>query len=140
MSNFDKAWGKNVEEESADEFLSRQGYESLFTWVVVVAGKESDRPSAHFYEAMVGDGNLVRVQPKVSEDLLRTSKRLFGIDHPFLAVELVHKTPERSRASEVFDISLEPECLSGKSPCERVEELPSEYFGKNAHRDKEVVS
>lgn len=62
--------GKDVKKEPPDELMNRYGYGSFLTGILIVTGEESDPVVAYLHEAMVGDGNLVRVESQVLEDVV----------------------------------------------------------------------
>jgi hypothetical protein len=129
-----------MDEESSDKALSSQTNGSSFAGVVVVSGKESDHASVEFNEAMVGDGNPVSIETQVFDYLLGASKRRFGVDHPFLTIQLPDETLKGMDLVKVLNVCTESEFVCEKGIFEIREELASEDLGKGPHRDKKIVS
>lgn len=128
MTGLHESFGKDVEEEPSDELIRRYGYGSFLTGIFIVTGEESDPVVAYLHEAMVGDGNLVRIESQVLEDEVGSSKRLFGVDDPFFLVEFVHESPEILRPLEVMDAVEEPQLVPGIRLFEKVEKLAGEFL------------
>ncbi len=98
MADLDQAFGKNMEQESSHEFFSSHTYLSFGARVLVVPGKEGDYVGVQGNQTMVGYGNPVGVQAKVSEDLLGASEWFCVIHVPFLAIELVLQSVKSNRS------------------------------------------
>ena len=45
-------------------------------------------------KAMVGDGDAMGIATEIAEDMMRATKRGFGIDHPVLAVQGTQESVE----------------------------------------------
>lgn len=140
VADLDEAFWKDMEQESSDEFFNGHTYPSFCTGVLVVPGKEGDLAMGQFNQAVVGDGDSVRVKPKVCEDLLWSSKGLFRVHYPFLAVEVFHQAFESKRIVKVTDASLKAELIFGKSRVEQVKKLALEFLGQGSHGDEKTVS
>ena len=84
MSDFDETRGKHMEEETADELYGWEGYLSGFLGIAIIPCMESHFAILATDQSMVGDGHSVGIATDIRIDLLGASKRLFGIDHPFL--------------------------------------------------------
>ena len=73
-----------MEEETADKLQGREGELSGLLGIAVIPCIESHLAVLATDQSMVGDGHSVGVATDIRIDLLGASKRLFGIDHPFL--------------------------------------------------------
>lgn len=82
MANADEAFGKDVEEESAEEFLGVKGEGPFSGEGVAVADGEGDGVGIEGDEAMIGDADAMGVVAEVSKELGGASERAFGIDDP----------------------------------------------------------
>ena len=76
-----------MEEETSDKLVGRDGKEPVLAWDGVVPGSEGDFPICHAHQPLIGDGHPVSVAAYILEDVLRSAKGFFGIDHPFFASE-----------------------------------------------------
>lgn len=80
-----EAWGKSMEKEAAQEFGGGEGHDTLAVAVAVVLPKELDRMVILAEEALVGDGDSVRVTPEIFKDLAGPSEGWFGVNDPVCA-------------------------------------------------------
>ena len=81
----DEAAGQNVEKEASQELLRGKRHRSLLAAVGIILPAESDLIIVERHEAVIGDGHAMGVAGEVTDDLLRSAERWFGIDHPVLA-------------------------------------------------------
>ena len=91
-----------MEEETADELDGREGDPSGFLGIAVIPGVESHLAVLATDQAMIGDGHSVGVATDIRIDLLRTSKRFFGINDPLLAPKFFEETIEGLFFFEAF--------------------------------------
>jgi len=84
-ANADEAAGQNVEKEASQELLRGKRHRSLLAAVGIILPAESDLIIVERHEAVIGDGHAMGVAGEVTDDLLRSAERWFGIDHPVLA-------------------------------------------------------
>ncbi len=106
MEDSDKTLGQNMEEEALDKLVSGESNEPVFPWDGVVPGAESYFPVCHAHQPLVGDGYPVGVAADILEDVLRSAKGLFGIDHPFLASEFSYEAAEHLWRLQVVESAL----------------------------------
>src|SRR5262249_6625423 len=82
---------QNVKEKASHELGGRQGHGLDARSVSVVFPGESHVVIGNLYQAMIGDGDAVRVAAQIAENLLRPGKGLLAVDHPV-------DPPERGKA------------------------------------------
>ena len=77
-----------MQQESSDEFRARNCHR--FDCVAVATVAVGERHVAVFdrLDAVVADGDAVRIAPKVVENFLGPAERRLAVDHPVLSVEL----------------------------------------------------
>ncbi len=79
--------GKQVQQESAQEIVEREGPELLFIVVSRIAPAESNLAIDKGNQAMVGDGHAMGVAAQIMQYIFGTTERTFQVDHPALSVE-----------------------------------------------------
>lgn len=84
IANAVESSGENVEEESSDKLIGREGHDFLLIVVAVVPPMEFHLPVFDIDEPMVGNSNAVGVAADVVYHLLRASEGRLGVDDPFL--------------------------------------------------------
>ena len=70
----DEAGGKQVEQEAAQELLDRERHQALLIAVGGVSPAKGDLVVGQGDEAMVGDGDAMRVASEVVENMLRAAE------------------------------------------------------------------
>ena len=66
MTDADKAFGKQVQEEAAQELIQRQGHQLVFIVVGGVAPTKGDGVVDQGNQALVGDGDTMGVVTEVA--------------------------------------------------------------------------
>lgn len=77
-----KALGQDVQQEAANELVDRDGHDLLPIAVPVVLPAETNGVVLDVDEAVVGDGDAVRIAPDIVEHLGRSGEGRFGKDDP----------------------------------------------------------
>jgi len=86
MSNPDEPLRQNVQQESPDELLGREGHFAFLVAMSIVPPTKSDVIAVKRNQSVIGDGHTMGVTAKVTENLFRTTKGRLGIDYPFVPV------------------------------------------------------
>ena len=86
-----EAGGKHVEQEAAQELVHGQGHEALLVAVGGVSPAKGDLVVGQGDEAMVGDGDAMRVASEVVENMLRATEGRFAVDDPIVVEQLPEK-------------------------------------------------
>ena len=76
-------FGQNVKQEAADELLGRELHGFVLVVVAVIPPAEPNFAVLEVKQAVVGEGDAMRILRNVPENLLRPGKRSFGVHHPF---------------------------------------------------------
>ena len=82
MANTDKAIGKDMGKETADELEDMQGHLFLFAIITVIEIFEGNGVFAKGDNAMIGNGNAEDVATEIFEQLLFVVERFLDIDFP----------------------------------------------------------
>ena len=82
--------GQDVEQKAADELGRRERHELVPRSVGVVLPGEGDAFVADRDQAVIGNGDAVRIAAQVTQNLLGAGKGLLAVDHPI-------EPPERAR-------------------------------------------
>jgi hypothetical protein len=80
----DKAAGQNMEQETAQELLRREGHHSLVISVGIILPAESHLVVLEGDEAVVGDGDAMSVAGEIAENVMGAAERRLGVDDPVL--------------------------------------------------------
>ena len=87
-----KALGQDVQQEAADELIGGEGHDFLPIVVAIVLPSEADPAVLDVAQAVVGNGDAVRIASDVFEDLLGSGKGRLGKDDP-------RGSPQRSKVA-----------------------------------------
>jgi hypothetical protein len=87
MPDLDEPRRQNVETEAAEElrWLKRHRSDLTAVGIVFVLERNRARLGIQRLQSAVGDGDPMRITTQVGQYRLRTGKRSFGVDHPFMA-------------------------------------------------------
>ena len=76
-------------QEALDKGMSFefQGLELIA--LLPIAESKADQPISDIHDAVVGDGDAMRVAPDILDDLLGSFEGSLGVDHPVFVIELI---------------------------------------------------
>ena len=94
MADAGESERQDMQQEAADELIGVQAHGLLAIAVGVIAPAKAHVLSVEINQAVVGDGNLVRVAPEVGQHLSGAGERRFGIDHPVVGAKCGFETGE----------------------------------------------
>src|SRR5271169_2493012 len=94
IANAVESTGENVEEESPDELLRREGHRFLLIVVTIVPPVELHLSVFDIQESMVGNRDSVGIAAQVVHHLLRSGEGRFGVDDPLQVVQRLEITAE----------------------------------------------
>ena len=139
VTNADKPFGQDVEEEAPYEFLGIQLHYLLPAIVRIVLVAETDPSVPHAEKPRVGDCDSMRVPCQVVVDMLGACKRGLGVDDPLLPVQCPFQRGEFLRAGQGRRAPLERETAFGVGLLQFCEELAAKQAGKNPDREQVVL-
>lgn len=90
-----KSARQHMDQETADEFVTREGHCLLAVVIPVILPAETDLAVIHGHQPIVGNCDAVGVAPDVVENLGRACERPLRVDHPLGIVGWRQMTPER---------------------------------------------
>ncbi len=76
--------GKYVKQEPTDEFVSAERHRLVTVAIAIIFPAKLNRAVIDIEQAIVGDGDAVRVSCNILEDLLRSGEGALRVDHPIL--------------------------------------------------------
>ena len=83
VPNAYETFGKQVQQEAAQEFIERKGHQLLFVVVSGIPPAKGDLPFSERDEAMVGDGYAMGVATQILEStVLWATEGWFRVHHP----------------------------------------------------------
>ena len=102
MPDLDEAWRQDVQTETAEELLQRERHRAELAFVGVVFIAEGERTVLEIQplQPAVGDGHPVGVAAQIRQHGLRTGKRPFGVNDPFVASEPTQPPGKGNRLGE----------------------------------------
>src|SRR3984957_18877725 len=85
---------QHMDQEAADELLGREGHRLLAVVVPIILPAETNLTVVHGYQAVVGDGDTVRIAPVIVDNLGRPGEWPLRKDPPLGGVERCQVTSE----------------------------------------------
>jgi hypothetical protein len=130
--------GQGMQEEPADELegIEVEGAKTAASCVVLIT--ERHDPVLEGQQAVIRDGDAVRVASQVLQHRLRAAERSFGVDDPLGAAGLGDQALERGRLGEPFQGPMEAEPSVVEGPLEQSEELAPEQATQDPDGEEEV--
>lgn len=138
MPNANKAFGQDVKQEAAEEFLGVEGEGSFPADRVAIPDGEGDRGGTEGNEAMVGDADPMGVVSKVSEEMGGVAERAFGIDDPGFLIKRISEGTPSVRFLKITEATRQDEFSVLAGLDETLEEQMLEALAEHLH-GQEVV-
>lgn len=138
MADADEAFGEDVEEEAAKEFVGVEGEGSFAGESVAVANGEGDGGRSERDEAVVGDADAMGVVAEVAKELGGAVEGAFGIDDPGFLVEGVSKRGPGVRVLQVGEGTRELKCAAFIRLDKALDKEMFKAFAEHLHGQEEV--
>ena len=138
VADTDQAFGQNVDEEPSEELVGREGHDHLLAVSCIFLPAEGDLIVLEADEAMVRDGDAMRVAGKIVENVFGSTERRLGVDDPVLGEELPEETLEAFRRGEFLERAVERELALEQQLLEFGGELAAEDTTENPDRQEEA--
>jgi hypothetical protein len=95
MSDSNKPARQNVEQKTAEKFFRGDRHFPFLVAVRIVLPAERHLAVRTGQQAMVGNGDPMRIAREVMQDVFRAAKWPFGVDDPVFAEQLAQEAVER---------------------------------------------
>lgn len=103
VADADQALGQNVNQESAQKLICRDGHDLLLATVCIVPPAKRDSIILEGNESVVGDGDAMGIARKILQNMLGTAKGRLGVDDPVLAKKLSEKPAKTTQLSKSLE-------------------------------------
>ena len=117
---------QHVKQEAANELRRIELHHTLYGFVAVVFPAERDVSISDIDQAIVRDGDAMRVTAQIVEYLLRAAERFLCVHHPFRASRAIQIAGERLRVLQGREGVEEPEAPGLKGTPQPIEEQTPE--------------
>ena len=134
MADALEATGQHMQQEAPHEFARRHVYYLSAIAVGRVAHAKAHDVALHAENALIGDGNPVRVAPEVFQHLRRPAQRFFGINHPVVAAQASLEIAPCGRILH----HVVPQSARRACGLQGIDELASKHAGQGMHREQET--
>src|SRR5258707_11941263 len=132
-----KALGQDMQQEAADDLIRRDGHDLLPVVVPIVLPAEANRTVLDVEQAIVGDGDPVRIASDVLQDLLWSGEGWLGVHHPFGPPERSQVAQERTTLPERLQRGEELQLPGVEGLLQIAQEQTPEETGENRDRQEE---
>jgi hypothetical protein len=136
VANAREALGENMLQEPPQELFVRECHGAAFAVVRIVLPAKGHVGIGHLDEAMVGDGDAMRVAGQIVQYVFRPAERFLRIDHPVVFLKRVQKRIECLAVLPAMAGPVEGEPLAAKGFPQAVQELASKDPAENFHRQE----
>jgi hypothetical protein len=127
-----------MKQEAADEFLRLEPHHALGGFMAVVFPAERDVSISDIDQAIVRNGDAMRVTSQVVEHLLRATERFLRVHHPFGASRVSQMTGECAYILQGSEDIEELQSPGVKRALQPFEEQTPEQAREHAHRQEEA--
>jgi hypothetical protein len=94
LPNANEAARKYMLDEASQELFGAERHQPLLVAASVISPAKGDLVTFVSDDPMVADSNAMSVAAEIAEDCPRAAQGGFGVDHPVLATEFLHKCCE----------------------------------------------
>ena len=126
-----------MKQEPAQKLMRRNCHLPLLVVVGVILPAERDLTVGERKQAVIGDGDSVRVTCQVMQHVLWPAKRPLGVHHPVLNEQRSEELPEMLRIVEPFKASIQIDFLAAECGLELGHELPAKDPAQDPDRQEE---
>jgi hypothetical protein len=125
-------------EQAAQELFMGENHFATLAVMGVVLPSEGDGILVYQQESVIGDGYTVGVACQVLQDVFRSPKGRFGVDHPILAKESAQERSECFLVRQRLALPVEAELIKPEGSSQAGDELTSKDTAEHSHRQEEV--
>ena len=133
-----EALGEQVQEKAVQELVHAQSHEFLLVTVSRITPAKRKLTIREGNQPMIGDGHAVRVATEVVQDVLGTTERGLGVDHPVFAKEQSQPGSESFGLRKRSEFSCEMESAAVERLPKAGDELATKNSGEHFQREKEA--
>jgi hypothetical protein len=108
VTDFDKAARQYLQQKAAHKCEGRKCHYFLLVAVGRIAPAKGDLAVVKTEKPAVGDRDSMGIVSQIPNDMLRSGKRLLGVDHPLFLFERPSKTIESCAFGEIVDTLVRP--------------------------------
>ncbi len=138
MTDTNEALGKQVQEETAQELIEREGHQFFLIVVSRVPPTKGDLAVSQRDQSMVGDGDAVSVTAEILEHILGAAEGWFRVDHPVFAKQRSQPGGEEFGLREQRQIPGKVQLAMLKGRFETVDELAAKHPPEHGNGEKEA--
>ncbi len=138
MADPDEAAREDVEEKAREELGRREGHRLHPVPVRVVPPPEAHEALGQAHQAVVGEGDPMRVPAQVLQHLVGAPKGRLGVHHPVGGPERGEELAEGDRIGQARHAAGEAERPSVEGPPQPVQVLPTEDASQGPDRKEEA--
>jgi hypothetical protein len=134
-----EALGEDMKKEAADELDGAESHPASSLAASVVLPAEGDLAITDGEDALVGDGDTMRVTGKVAQDLSRSPERWFRIDDPGFGTERGQPAVPGVGLRQWGESAVEAESFLLEGFLEITQELAAEHPAEDVDGEEEAV-
>jgi hypothetical protein len=138
VADTDETLGEQVQQETPQELIERNGHQLLFIVVSRISPTKGDLTVGQGDQAMVGDGDTVGVTAEILEHILGAAEGWLGVDDPVFAKQRSQPGGEESGLREERQIPGKVQLAKLKSRLETGDELTAKHTPEYLNGEKEA--
>ena len=138
IANALEAIGKYVKQESTDEFVSAKRHRLVAVAIAIIPPAKLNLAVIDIEQAIVGDGDAVRVSCDILEDFFRPGEGSLRVDHPVLFLDGSKVTQEGAACPKWFQEGKELQVAGIEGLLEIIEEQSTKQTGQHGNGQEEI--
>lgn len=139
-SDANETLGKQVEQETTQELICREGHGAIYVAVRAVSPEEGDVAIVKGNQAVVGNGHPMCIAAEVAHYIFRPAEGPLAVDDPFVTEQLTHKGVEHLSVRERPKLSVEADLASCESVLQSFFEFAPKDEPQHLFRKQEAVA
>lgn len=140
VANAHKPWRQQVKQEASEELIRGECHDAFAVPVRGITAAEADVSVMESHQPAIGNRHTMGVSVQITQHVLGSTERWFGVDNPVLSKQETEPTGKGSRFAKRCELTAELECAFAKSELECGDELTAEDAAENLLRQEEGIA
>lgn len=130
----DEALRQHMQEEATQELCAQQRHVALLATTRIILPTEGDAFAVECQQAVIGNGDSMRIAAEIAQDFCRSAEGGLGVDHPVLTVHPAKKLAKLFWISQCGCRAGAAQLLTSMETFQAGAELATEHAAEDFHR------
>lgn len=129
-----------MKQEAPKKLPRAQRHQPLLAFVGIVFPAERDVAIGNLDDPVIGDGDTMRVAGQVLENVLRSSERPFGVNHPVVTKQWPKERMEGFCFGQWLEAARQQQFAFMESALQTSNKLAAKHTAEDLHRQEEGIA